>query len=159
MNILTLASGIVFSSCAFADMTVVFPDNRKFAESDGSDFLVASTIPGDFKTPEGVVAATLFLGNQVRDKRLSAPFFPDTLSGSSHFEGAQPLGSYFRGARIEGKTFVISFTGESMRYLNNTAGIQQSVKGALEATIMKNFPGIQAVSYEIDGKIVSDWDA
>lgn len=162
MNLMNLAIwpfGIVLASSAFADTVVVFPNGKKFAEHGGRDFLVVSSIPGDFKTPEGVVAAMLFLGDQVRDKNLSAPFSPDTLKSSSHFEGAKPLGAYFRGARIDGATFVISFSDEAMRYLNNTAGIQQFVKGALEATIKKNFPKIEAVSYEIDGKIVTDWDA
>ena len=159
MNHAIWSFGIALATSAFADTVVVFPDSKKFAELGGCDFLVASTIPGDFKSPEGIVAGMLFLGDQVRDKSLSAPFSPATLKSSSHFEGAQPLGAYFRGARIDGTTFVISFSGEAMRYLNNTAGIQQFVKGALEATIMKNFPKIETVSYEIDGAIVSDWDA
>ena len=159
INIPALALGAVLTSSALADMPVVFPDDKKFTEPGGRDFLVTSSIPGDFKTPEGVVAAMLFLGHQVRDEKLSVPFSPATLKSTSHFEGAQPLGSYFRGARIDGATFVIAFSGESMRYLNNTAGIQQIVKGALEATIMKNFPEIKTVSYEIDGKIISDWDS
>jgi hypothetical protein len=151
--------GIALTSSGLADIAVVFPDSKKFAELGGRDFLVPSSIPGDFKTPEGIVAAMLFLGDQVRDKNLTAPFSAATLKSSSHFEGAKPLGAYFRGARIDGTTFVISFSGEAMRYLNNTAGIQQFVKGALEATIKKNFPKIETVAYEIDGEIVSDWDA
>lgn len=162
MSLINLAIslfGIVSASSAFADTAVVFPDGKKFAELGGRDFLIASSIPGDFKTPEGVVSAMLFLGDQVQDKNLSAPFSPATLKGSSHFEGAQPLGAYFRGARIDGTTFIVAFSGGAMRYLNNTAGIQQFVKGALEATIKKNFPKVETVAYEIDGAIVSDWDA
>jgi len=145
-------------SVGMADLPVVFPDYKKFAES-GRDFLVVSSIPGDFKTPEGVVAAMLLLGDQVRDDQLTAPFSPNVLEGSTHFDGAHSLGSYFRGARIDGKLFVVSFSGEAMRYLNNTAAIQEVVKGAIESTIKKNFPGVETVEYEIDGKIVSEWDA
>ncbi len=159
MNIAIWTFGFALTTSAFADTVVVFPDVKKFAELGGRDFFVVSSIPGDFKTPEGVVAGMLLLGDQVRDKNLSAPFTPATLKGSSHFEGAQPLGAYFRGSRIDGTTFVISFSGEAMRYLNNTAGIQQFVKGALEATLKKNFPRIETVVYEIDGEIVLDWDA
>ena len=151
--------GIALTSSALCDTPVVFPDNKKFAELGGRDFLVESSIPGDFKTPEGVVAAILFLGDQVQGKELSAPFSPAMLKGSSHFEGAKPLGSYFRGARIDGTTFIVAFDDDAMRYLNNTAAIQQMVKGALEATILKNFPKMETVAYEIDGEIVSGWDA
>lgn len=159
LNLPILTIGFALTSSAVADTPVVLPDNQKFAELGGRDFLVGSSIPGDFKTPEGVVAAVLFLGDQVRDKKLSAPFSPAVLKNSSHFEGARPLGSYFRGARIADKTFVIAFSGEAMRYLNNTAAIQQVVKGALEATIKKNFPKIETIAYEIDGKIITGWDA
>lgn len=146
-------------SAAFADIPVVFPDNDKFADAVGDEFMVESTIPGDFKTPEGVAAAMLMLGDQVADKKLTAPFNPATIRSSSHFEGARPLASYFRGARIQGKRFIISFDGEAMRYLNNAASIQQFVKGAIEGTLKKNFPEIEGVDYEVDGEIVEDWDA
>lgn len=148
----------LMTSAALADMPVVFPDNKKFADGDGRDFLVVSSIPGDFKTPEGVVGAMLWLGDQVRNTDLSAPFWPAALNSTSHFEGARPLGAYYRGARIDGKTFVIAFSGEAMRYLNNTASIQQAVKGALEGTIKKNFPKVESIAYEIDGKINTEWD-
>lgn len=159
MNTTLLITIIACSANAVADMPVVFPDHKKFAELGGRDFLISSSIPGDFKSAEGVVAAMLMLGDQVKDKNLTAPFDPKTLKGSSHFEGARPLGIYFRGARIEGTTFIICFSDDAMRYLNNTAGIQQSVKGAIEATILKNFPKVEKIEYEINGKIGADWDA
>lgn len=154
-----LITVIAFITNAVAEMPVVFPDYKKFADLGGRDFLIASTIPGEFKTPEGVVAAMLMLGDQVQDKNLTAPFGPKVLKGSSHVEGARPLGTYYRGARIEGTVFIICFSADAMRYLNNTAGIQQSVKGAIEATIMKNFPEVEKIEYEIEGEIVADWDA
>ncbi|MDR3159313.1 MAG: hypothetical protein LBU11_10005 [Zoogloeaceae bacterium] len=46
-----------------------------------------------------------------------------------------------------------------MRYLNNTIAFQIVVKRAMEATIKRNFPKIKRIDYEIDGKIVEDWDA
>ena len=154
-----LVTMIAFCLNAMADMPVVFPDYKKFAELGGRDFLIPSTIPGNFKTPEGVAAAMLMLGDQVRDENLTAPFWPQAIKGSSHFDGAKPLGAYFRGARIEGNTFIIAFSGDAMRYLNNTAEIQQSVKGAIESTLMKNFPEVEKIEYEVDGKIVDGRDA
>jgi hypothetical protein len=156
MKTALLISMVAFAVNALADMPVVFPDYKKFDQLGGRNFLISSTIPGEFKTPEGVVGAMLLLGNQVKDKNLTAPFWPDAIKGSSQFEGAQPLGSYYRGARVEGTIFIIGFSADAMRYLNNTAGIEQSVKGALKATIMKNFPDIDRIEYEIDGKIVAD---
>ena len=147
------------ASSAYAGTAVVFPDYEKFKDSGGHDFLVESSVPGAFKTPEGVVAAMLVLGEQVKNKELTAPFNPDVLKGSSAFEGALPLASYFRGARIKGRTFIVSFSEGAMRYLSSTAAIQQVVKGAIEGTLRKNFPKIEAVKYEIDGKIVDAWDA
>lgn len=154
-----LTFGLSLATAVLADTPVVFPDSRKFAESGGRDFLIPSAIPGDFKTPEGVVTAMFLLGDQVKDSRLSAPFSPATLKNTSHFVGARPLGAYLRGARIDGTTFVLAFDGEAMRYLNNTAAIQEVVKGAIEATIRKNFPDIKSIAYEVDGKLISDWDA
>ena len=144
---------------ALAEMPVVFPDYKKFDDLGGRDFLMPSTIPGEFKTPEGVVAAMLFLGDQVKDENLTAPFSSKTIKSLTHVPGILPLGSYLRGARIEKGTFIIGFSTGAMQYLNNTAAIQQVVKGAIEATIMKNFPDIKKIDYEIDGEIISDWDA
>lgn len=99
------------------------------------------------------------LGDQVQNKSLLAPFLPKTLKSSSHYDGALPLGSYLLGARIKDDTFIISFRDGAMRYLNNTAATQQLVKGAIESTILKNFPSVKNIVYEIDGEIVTAWDA
>ena len=159
MKFALLITFVAISANVTADMPVVFPDPKKFSDLGGRDFLIASTIPGDFKTAEGVAAAMLTLDDQVKDRNLTSPFRPETLKGTSHFEGAKPLGSYYRGARINGAVFTICFSSDAMRYLNNAAGIQQSVKGAIEGTIMKNFPDVKKIEYEIDGKVVTDWDA
>ncbi|MDR3159312.1 MAG: hypothetical protein LBU11_09995 [Zoogloeaceae bacterium] len=99
------------SASALADMPVVFPDRERLADR-GYPFLVESTIPGDFKTPEGVAMAMLALGGQVKNKALYAPFYPSAISFSSAHEGALPLYSYMRGARIKGTTFIIAFEQE-----------------------------------------------
>lgn len=153
-----LFAAFLSGSSAFADLTVVLPDPQIY-EKGSEGFLVETTLPGSFKTPEGVIAALLTLGDHAKNEKLSNPFTPETLRSSSHFEGAKPLAAYYRGARIEGKNFIVSFSGEAMRYLNNTAGIQEFVKGALVSTILKNFPEVNEVQYEIDGEIVSEWDA
>jgi hypothetical protein len=54
---------------------------------------------------------------------------------------------------------VLRFTGDANRYLNNTAAIQELVKGALEATIRLHTNKSTTVYYEIDGQIVEEWDA
>ena len=66
---------------------------------------------------------------------------------------------YFRGLRRDGKKVVLRFTGDANRYLNNTAAIQELVKGALEATIRLYTTKSATVYYEIDGEIVEEWDA
>lgn len=142
---------------AFADTKVLLPHGEKFAKA-GRDFMVQSTIPGDFKTPEGITAALLVLADQVADKNLTAPFDPDTLRSTSHFEGALPLAAYFRGARLDKNTIIVSFSKDALRYLNNAAGIQEVVKGSIEGTLLLNFPEAKTVVYEIDGKPFSDWD-
>ena len=132
-----IAKAILLVICPFAtalaDTKVVLPDSQRFADT-GSDFLLETTIPGDFKTLEGVVWGLLTLSSKCPDKRFSSPFFPDAISSTSPGEGAQPLYMYFRGLRRDGRKVVLRFTGDANRYLNNTAAIQELVKGALEAT-------------------------
>lgn len=159
---LRMLTAILIAACplatALADTKVVLPDSQRFADS-GRDFLLETTIPGDFKTLEGVVWALLTLSSQCPDKDFLSPFFPDAISSTSHREGAQPLYMYFRGLRQDGNKVILRFTGDANRYLNNTAAIQELVKGALEATIRLHTDKSTAVYYEIDGKIVEEWDA
>jgi hypothetical protein len=143
---------------ALADMKVVLPHSQRFADT-GKDFLLQTTIPGDFKTLEGIVWGLLTLSSQCPDKRFSSPFFPAAISSSSQAEGAQPLYMYYRGLRRDGRKVILRFTGDANRYLNNTAAIQELVKGALEATIRLHTNKSTTVYYEIDGEIVEEWDA
>jgi len=157
-----IAKAILLVICPFAtalaDTKVVLPDYQRFADT-GSDFLLETTIPSDFKTLEGVVWGLLTLSSKCPDKRFSSPFFPDAISSSSQAEGAQPLYMYFRGLRRDGRKVVLRFTDDANRYLNNTAAIQELVKGALEATIRLHTTKSTTVYYEIDGQIVEEWDA
>jgi hypothetical protein len=153
-----LVLSFLSGTSALADLPVILPDPEIYAKGS-KGFLVETTLPGTFRSPEGMIGALLTLGDQAKNPKLSNPFLPETIRSSSHFEGARPLAAYYRGARIEGEAFIISFSGDAMRYLNNTAGIQEFVKGAIVATVMKNFPAVKEVQYEIDGEIVSDWDA
>jgi hypothetical protein len=143
---------------ALADMKVVLPHSQRFADT-GRDFLLETTIPGDFKTLEGIAWGLLTLSSQCPDKRFSSPFFPAAISSSSQAEGAQPLYMYYRGLRRDGRKVILRFTGDANRYLNNTAAIQELVKGALEATIRLHTNKSTTVYYEIDGEIVEEWDA
>jgi hypothetical protein len=66
---------------------------------------------------------------------------------------------YYRGLRRHGSKVILRFTGDAYRYLNNTAAIQELVKGALEATIRLHTTKTTTVDYEIDGEIIKEWDA
>jgi len=143
---------------ALADTKVILPHTKRFSDN-GKDFLLETTIPGDFKTLDGVVWGLLTLSSQCPNKDFSAPFFPDTLSSSSQKEGAQPLYMYYRGLRRDGRKVILRFTGDAYRYLNNTAAIQELVKGALEETIKLHTNKSTMVDYEIDGEIIKEWDA
>jgi len=66
---------------------------------------------------------------------------------------------YYRGLRRNGRKVVLCFTSDAYRYLNNTAAIQDLVKGALEETIKLHTNKSTTVDYEIDGEIVEEWDA
>ena len=157
-----IATAILLAACPFttlkADTKVILPHYQRFADT-GRDFLLETTIPGDFKTLEGIVWGLLTLSLQCPDKQFSSYFFPDALSSTSPGEGAQPLYMYFRGLRRDGRKVVLRFTGDANRYLNNTAAIQELVKGALEATIRLHTNKSTTVYYEIDGQIVEEWDA
>jgi hypothetical protein len=157
-----IAKAILLVICplatALADTKVILPHYQRFAET-GRDFLLETTIPGDFKTLEGVVWGLLTLSSQCQNKNFSSPFFPDAISSTSQGEGAQPLYIYFRGLRRDGRKVILRFTGDANRYLNNTAAIQELVKGALEATIKLHTNKSAMVYYEIDGEIVEEWDA
>ena len=141
-----------------ADTKVVMCDVAKFVDGD-VDFLVETTIPGDFKSLESITMALMIHGGEVENKQISTDFSPQAIKSSSHFKGAKPLVSYFRGARIEERMIILSFTEEAMRYLNNTASIQEIIKGSLEETLKLHFPKTKGLQYEIDGKIEEDWDA
>ncbi len=157
-----IAKAILLVICPFttalADTKVVLPDSQQFADT-GRDFLLETTIPGEFKTLEGIVWGLLTLSPQCPDKHFSSPFFPDTISSTSGGERAQPLYMYFRGLRQDGRKVILRFTGDANRYLNSTAAIQELVKGALEATIRLHTNKSTGIYYEIDGKIVEEWDA
>lgn len=157
-----IATAILLVACPFAaalaDTKVVLPHSQRFADT-GRDFLLETTIPGDFKTLEGIVWGLLTLSSQCPDKQFSSYFFPDGLSSSSQGEGAQPLYMYFRGLRRDGRKVILRFTDDANRYLNNTAAIQELVKGPLEATIRLHTSKSTTVYYEIDGQIVEEWDA
>ncbi|CEF49403.1 unnamed protein product [uncultured bacterium] len=121
-------------AAALANTKVVLPHYQRFAET-GRDFLLETTIPGNFKTLEGIVWGLLTLSSQCPDKQFSSYFFPDAIRSSSQAEGAQPLYMCFRGLRRDGRKVILRFTGDANRYLNNTAAIQELVKGPLEATV------------------------
>jgi hypothetical protein len=74
-----IATAILLATCPFvtvlADTKVVLPHSQRFADT-GRDFLLQTTIPGDFKTLEGVVWGLLTLSSQCPNKNFSAPFSP-----------------------------------------------------------------------------------
>jgi hypothetical protein len=78
MNI-RIVMAILLVACPFAtalaDTKVVLPDYERFAEPD-TKFLLETTIPGDFKTLEGIVWGLLTLSSHCPNKDLSSPFSP-----------------------------------------------------------------------------------
>jgi hypothetical protein len=74
-----IATAILLATCPFAmalaDTKVVLPHSQRFADT-GKDFLVETTIPGDFKTLEGIVWGLLTLSSQCPDKQFLLIFFP-----------------------------------------------------------------------------------
>jgi hypothetical protein len=81
-----IAEAILIVIClvitSLADTKVILPHSQRFADT-GRDFLLQTTIPGDFKTLEGVVWGLLTLSSQCPNKDFSAPFFPNTISSTS----------------------------------------------------------------------------
>jgi hypothetical protein len=74
MNARIAMAILLAASPALADTKVVLPHYQRFADT-GRDFLLQTTIPGDFKTLEGVVWALLTLSSQCPDKQFSSVFF------------------------------------------------------------------------------------
>ena len=74
-----IATAILLAACPFttlmADTKVILPHSQRFADT-GRDFLLETTIPGDFKTLEGIVWGLLTLSLQCPDKQFSSYFFP-----------------------------------------------------------------------------------
>jgi hypothetical protein len=161
MNV-CIATAMLLVTCTLgtvlADTKVVLPQYQRFADT-GRDFLLETTVPGDFKTLEGIVWGLLTLSSQCPEKQFSSYFSPDAISSSSQPESAQPLYMYFRGLRRDGRKVILRFTGDADRYLNNTAAIQDFVKGPLDATIRLHTNKSTTVYYEIDGQLVEEWDA
>ena len=59
---------------------------------------------------------------------------------------------YYRGLRRDGRKVIVRFAGDTYRYLNNTAAIEELVKGALEATVRLHANKSTTVDYEIDAQ-------
>ena len=135
-----------------ADTKVVLPDTQRFAET-GKDFLVETTVPGDFKSLDAIILALLTLSPQ-NPKHLSTPFFPDAVG-----ETKEPLYHFFRGVRQKGSKITLRFSGGAMRYLNSAISLQEMIKGALEGTIKLHARECKTIEYEGDDQVVEDWDA
>ena len=142
---------------ALADTKIMLPDWKKFGDGE-KNFFVKTTMPGDFKSLDAVVLALMTLSPQAPNKNLTAPFFPETIASMSG-ENKQPLYLSFRGLSKKGKTVTLRFTEDAMVYLNSTISLQDVIKGALEETIKLHAPDCKEVQYEVDGQVVTEWDA
>jgi hypothetical protein len=148
---------VVMATPVCADTRIMLPDPKKFADNEKNIF-VQTTMPGDFQSLDAVVLALMTLSPQAANKNLTAPFFPETVAGGSS-ETKEPLYRYFRGLRKKGKTVTLRFSGDAMNYLNSTISMQEFIKGALEETIKLHARDCKKVEYEVDGKVVEEWDA
>jgi hypothetical protein len=140
-----------------ADTRIMLPDPQRFADG-ARNFFVETTMPGDFKSLDAIVLALLTLSPQAPNKSVTSPFFPETIASVS-VDKKEPLYRSFRGVRKKGKTVTLRFSGDAMLYLNSAISLQEVIKGALEETIKLHAPDCKTVQYEIDGKVVEDWDA
>lgn len=140
-----------------ADTKIMLPDPKKFADNEKNIF-VQTTMPGDFKSLDAVVLALMTLSPQAANKSLTAPFFPETVAGGAS-QAKEPLYRSFRGLHKKGKTVTLRFSEDAMNYLNSAMATQQFIKGALEETIKLHVPDCKKVEYEVDGKVVEEWDA
>ena len=132
----------------FADTKIMLPDFKRFADGE-KKFIVETTMPGDFKSLDAIVLAFLTLSPQAANKSVTAPFF----------DKKEPLYYSFRGLRKKGKTVTLRFTGDAMVYLDSAISLQDAIKGALEGTIKLHAPDCKTVEYEVDGQVVTEWDA
>ena len=148
----TLVKYILLSAIMFFGASAY--GDTKVALDNGSAHTVKTTIPGDFKSLEGILSALFTLSDQAAIKDLSPPFYGTPTAGKW-----KPLMSYFRGARKEGNVIIVSFSDGAMAYLSASVGFQLRVKNSIEGTLMIHFPKVVKIEYEIDGKIVHDWDA
>jgi hypothetical protein len=140
-----------------ADTKIMLPDPKRFADGE-KKFFVQTTMPGDFKSLDSIVLALMTLSPQAPNKSVTSPFFPETIASVSA-EKKEPLYLSFRGLRKKGKTVTLCFTEDAMLYLNSSIALQDFIKGALEETIKLHAPDCKTVQYEIDGKLVEEWDA
>ena len=150
MKTLPIVFFLVLASVTFTDA------ETKIGLDDTTGRIVDTAIPGSFTSPEGVVAALFSLSDQASNKNLKVPFTKDQPPGA---RAKRDLIAFYRGARWDGTTIIVSFDGGAMDYLNNSASFQQSVKGSIERSLKLNFPKMTKVAYEVDGKIVEGWDA
>ena len=141
----------------YADTKIILPDSKKVADGEENPF-VQTTVPGDFKSLDTIVFALLTLSPQAPNKSLTAPFFPESV-GRVAYEKKGPLYQYFRGVRKKGKTVTLRFSGDAMLYLDSPITLSQSIQGALEKTIKLHSPDCKIVEYEVDGQVVTEWDA
>ena len=148
----------IFAVAGFCDTTVMLPSEQRFIDNE-KDIHVETTIPGDFDSLDSILWALFTLSDQAKDSSLSNPFLPSSIKSTSGFQGAEPLAAYFRGANLKRRKASVHFSGEAMRYLNNTVSIQSFVKGSIEGTIQKNFRSVKEIKYIVDGKVITDWDA
>jgi hypothetical protein len=135
-----------------ADTKIMLPDMKK-TNDEGKNFFVQTTMPGDFKSLDAVILALLTLSPQAANKSLSAPFFPETANKK------EPLYLSFRGLRKKGKTVTLRFSGDAMPYLDSAISLQQIIKGTLEETVKLHAPDCKTIEYEVDGNVVTEWDA
>ena len=131
-----------------ADTRIMLPDFKRVADGE-KKFLVETTMPGDFKSLDAVMLAFLTLSPQAANKNLTAPFF----------DKKEPLYLSFRGVRKKGKTVTLRFTGDAMVYLDAAITLADAIQGALEGTVKLHAPDCKTVESEVDGQVVTEWDA
>lgn len=139
------------------EIGVYYPDtkNPEYERTCGALSGVRRQLDAAERTPLGLMR--VLLEGPTREelaRGLQDPFGPATTSGKDEHR----LSTYLTGARIEGRRAILSFRSPAMNWLNNTSCIQEAVKMPIERTLREAF-AIDRVDYEIEGRIVTEWDA
>lgn len=72
--------------------------------------------------------------------------------------GLAPLGDYYLGVTIKGRTAILNFSAAGEDHIHGTACELEQMATPIEKTL-RQFRTIRWIQFAIDGKIIEEWDA